>query len=200
MKKASPILAVTLVFVMAFTACSSAWLNDVSKYINLAAPAVLNIIEIIAIAKGTAPDAALIAKINADSAALSKLAEDFASASATSQPAIQPQLDAAFNTFQQDAATVFQLAQVSNPQKQVLISSLVQLVQNTIHQIGAMIPQGRAGKLSASPPISASDFVTKYNATLEAKTGDKKFDSEVSKKKLHLHSKFVRAVSLGLAN
>lgn len=201
-RKPAPALALILALTMALTACTASWLSDFEKYVTLAAPAIIDIIEIIAIAQGVQANAGTMAKINADAAALEKLASDYSAASASAQPGIVPQIQAAFNTLQQDASTIFQVAQVNDPAKQALIQSLIVLVQNTFTQIASMIPQAKTGKVMAKQLLPADQFVSRYNALVSAGThgSDAKFDKEVSNKKLHIHSKVVRLATFGKLN
>lgn len=192
------------------------WIAEFDKYLATLTPAIINIIEIIAIAQGAAPNAGLIAKIEADAAALKQIAQDYASASTSDQPGILPKLNTVFNVFQADAQLVFQLLPTNIPPvEQATILGLISLVQVTINLISMLIPMTSAlredvmRKVSTGNfviqgqqvPSSNSDFMAKYNAKLNAGTNGqfKQFDTELRKKHLHYHNWFLRAITAGVA-
>ena len=48
------------------------------------------------------------------------------------------------------------------------------------------------------PPLTASEFVSSYNATMTAKTGDAGLDHATAGMRIHLHGKVARWASAGL--
>src|SRR5271156_5650024 len=74
------ILVVVLSLAMFCTACSTAWVSTLDSILAAAAPALINILQIVAVANGQPVNSALAAKINADATAIKTLAADFASA------------------------------------------------------------------------------------------------------------------------
>ncbi len=84
-----------LSFAIFSTACSTAWVSTVSSILAAAAPALINILQIVAVANGQAMNSNLAAKINAEASAIKTLAADFAKVSAGSAPGVCQQLQAA---------------------------------------------------------------------------------------------------------
>ena len=194
------LLAVVLSLTMILTGCSAAWVSTLDSILAAAAPALINILQIIALVNGQPVNTTLASKINTDAATIKQLAADFANASANAAPGACQQLQAAVAVYSQDQQAVLALAQVQNSAVQQKIVILSGLVASTIAAITAVIPACNApAKLKAEPPISVRIFVTQYNAALTAKTGNLGVDSLTPKLKLHQHSKFVRIVTFGIA-
>lgn len=199
MKKS--LIALILAATMITAGCSTAWVSTLDAILAAAAPALVDILQIIAISKGTPLNEQLASKINADAAAVKSLAADFSTASAAAGPGICVQLNIALNTYSADQQQVLALAQVSDPATQTKITLLSNLVVGTVAAITAVIPacQATTAKL-AEPPLKLKTFVNDYNAILTAKTGNPTLDAATKKLKLHNHSKFVRYATAGLLN
>jgi len=194
-------LVIALSFVMFCTACSTAWVSTLDSILAAAAPALINILQIVAVANNQPVNSNLAAKINADAAVIKTLAADFAKASSGAAPGKCSQLQAAVADYQADQALVLQVAQVSDPNTQTKITLLANLVAGTVDAITAVIPscQNAAStqSMKATPPYSVSTFADHYNSILVAKTGNAAVDAMTPKLKLYRHSKFVRAITFG---
>lgn len=121
-------LIVTLSLAMVCTACFTAWVSTLDSILAAAAPALINILQIVAVADGKPFNASLAAKVDADSVAIKTLAGDFAEVSAESEPGVCQQLQAAVSAYQADQQMVLQVAQVSDPNTQTKITLLSDLV------------------------------------------------------------------------
>jgi len=184
------------------TACSTAWVSTLDSILSAAAPALINILQIAAIANGRPMNSNLSTKINADSTLIKTLAGDFAKASSESAPGACQQLQAAVSAYQADQQLVLQVAQVSDPNTQMKITLLSNLVAGTVQAITTVIPacKNAAARedFRAAPPYRVSSFTAHYNDILVARTGNAAVDAATAKLKLHQHSKLVRAATLGL--
>jgi hypothetical protein len=192
-----PVLIVALLGV----GCSTAWVSTLDSILAAAAPAIINILEIVAVAKGVPVNAQEVAKINGDATALKSLASDYATASAAAAPGVCSQLNAAIGVFGQDITAVEAVAQVTDVNTQTKITLLFSLVSGTVQAITAVVPSCKAGVVAnykSVPPLSVKNFVADYNARLVAKTGNASVDALTPKLKLHQHSKLVRYASAGL--
>jgi hypothetical protein len=183
------------------TACSTAWVSTLDSILAAAAPALIDILEIVSVAKGQPVNGTLAAKITADAAAVKTLAADFAKVSAESAPGVCQQLQAAVSAYQADQQLVLQVAQVSDSNTQTKITLLAGLVAGTVNAITAVIPSCQSGattrSIKVAPLYSVSTFRAHYNSILVAKTGNATVDAATPKLKLHGHSKFVRSVTFG---
>ena len=196
------VLVIALSLAVFCTACSTAWVSTLDSILAAAAPALVNILQIVALANGQPVNSNLEAKINADATVIKTLASDFAAASSSAAPGVCSRLNAAIGDYQADQALVLQVAQVSDPNTQTKIILLSDLVAGTVQAITAVIPscQANAQAFITSPPYSLSTFVAHYNSILVAPTGNKAVDVATGKLKLHQHSKIARVVTFGRLN
>ncbi|MGD0792581.1 MAG: hypothetical protein ABR920_12505 [Terriglobales bacterium] len=195
------VLVVALSLAMFCTACSTAWVATLDSILAAAAPALINILQIVSVANGQPVNGNLAAKINADAAVIKALAADFAKASSGSAPGVCQQLQAAVSAYQADQQLVLQVAQVSDPNTQTKITLLADLVAGTVNAITAVIPSCQNATTIRSTkitlPYSVSTFADHYNSILVAKTGNAAVDAVTPKLKIHQHSKLVRSVTFG---
>lgn len=195
------LLVVALCFAMFCTACSTAWVATLDSILAAAAPALVNILQIVAVANGKPLNSNLAAKINADATVIKTLAADFAKVSSGSAPGVCQQLQAAVSAYQADQQLVLQVAQVSDSNTQTKIMLLTGLVAGTVNAITALIPSCQNGaatqSMKTAPPYSVFSFADDYNSILVAPTGNAAVDAVTPKLKLHRHSKFVQAVTFG---
>jgi len=194
-------LVLLLSVAMFSTACSTAWVSTLDSILAAAAPALINILQIVAVANGQPMNSNLAAKIDADAAVIQTLAGDFAKASSAAAPGVCQQLQAAVGTYQADQQLVLQAAQVSDAATQTKITLLAGLVAETMNAITAVIPSCQNGasfqSFKVAPPYSLSTFAAHYNSILVAPTGNPAIDAETRKLKLHQHSIVVRALTFG---
>jgi hypothetical protein len=194
-------LVVLLSLAMFCTACSTAWVSTLDSILAVAAPALVNILQIVAVANGRPMNSNLVTKINADATIIRTLASDFAAASSGAGSGVCQQLQAAVSAYQADQQLVLQAAQVSDPNTQTKITLLVDSVAGTVAAIAAVIPSCESAtsfrSMKSTPPYSVSTFAAHYNSILVAPTGNAAVDAATRKMKLHQHSKLVRMVTFG---
>ncbi len=193
------VLAVLIFLAICCTGCSTAWVSALDSILTAAAPAVIDILQIVAMANGQAVNASEVSKINNDAAAIKSLAASFASASSLAAPGVCSQLQAAITTYQADQQLVLSTAQVGDANTQLKIQMLSSLIGGTVDSILAIIPSCHASQVAAlaAPPAGLKNFVVSYNAVLTAKTGNPAVDMLTASLKLHQHSKALRTVTFG---
>lgn len=194
------VFVIGLSLAMLCTACSTTWVSTLDSILAAAAPALINILQIAAVANGQPVNGNLTAKINSDAAAIKTLAGDFAKASGGSAAGVCQELQAAVSVYQADQQLVLQVAQVSDSNTQTKIALLTNLVAGTVNAIIAVIPSCQNAAFQgfkASPPYSVSSFAAQYNRILVETTGNAAVDAVTPQLKIHQHSKLVRAVTLG---
>jgi len=193
------VLVVTLSLAMFCTACSTTWVSTLDFVLAAAAPALINILQIVAVANGQPVNSNLIAKINADATVVKTLAGDFAMASSLAAPGVCSQLQAAVSAYQADQTLVLQVAQVSDQNTQTKIALLADLVGGTVVAIESVIPSCQSASAAKSfrsaLPYSLTTFVSRYNGVLVTPTGNPAVDAVTQKLKLQRHSVFVRAIT-----
>jgi len=193
------IVVVTLSLAMLCTACSTTWVSTLDSILAAAAPALINILQIVAVANGQPVNSNLTAKINADATVIKTLAGDLATASSLAAPGVCSQLQAAVSTYQADQTLVLQAAQVADRNAQTKITLLADLVGGTVVAIESVIPScqsaAAAKSFRSAPPYSLTAFVNRYNVILGMPTGNPAVDAITQKLKLHQRSVFARAVT-----
>jgi hypothetical protein len=195
------LLAASLLLAVFCTACSTAWVSTLDSILAAAAPALINILEIVAVASGQPVNALQVAKINADATAIKTLASDLATASSIAAPGVCSQLQAAIGTYEQDQQLVLSAAHVGDANTQTKIGLLSGLVAGTVDTILTVIPSCYASQSAAfavAPAPGLKNFVTNYNAILTAKTGNAAVDALTVNRKLHQHSKVIRLTTFGM--
>ena len=196
------ILVFTLSLAAFCTACSTAWVSTLDSILAAAAPALVNILQIVAVANGQPVNAALAAKVTSDASEIKALASDFATASSESAPGICQTLQSAVSVYQADQQLVLQVAQVSDSNTQTKITLLADLVAGTVSAITAVIPSCQnktvPKSISNRSVYRISTFADRYNGILVARTGNAAVDSITPKLKLHRRSRFARSITFGL--
>lgn len=175
--------------------CSAAWLSTFDNYLQIAGPMLIQIIDIIAIAQGKPAPAGLVAKINADSAAVKAVAASVQAATSQNVQGTCGQFNLAVSTFASDLSSVEQLAQINDPTTQATVNNAVSIAQQALAEVEAPIaacqaaPTGteamarlRAGAYVVKSP---EDCVKRFNAAVDPKHH------------IHLHSKLVRVITFG---
>jgi hypothetical protein len=195
------VLVLALSCAMLCTACSTAWVSTLDSILAAAAPALVDILQIVAVANNQPVNANLAAKIYADATLIKTLAADYAMVSSESAPGVCQQLQAAVSAYQSDQQLVLQVAQVSDPNTQTKITLLADLVAGTVNAITAVIPSCQNAtavrRMKTTPPYNMSGFAAHYNSILVAKTGNPTVDAITPKLKLRQHSKLVQVLIFG---
>jgi hypothetical protein len=194
MRFSTRMCAVVLALAMT-VGCTSAWLSTFDGYLKVAAPMLIQILDIVALARGTAVNSQLIAKINSDSAALNKLADSVNSAAAADVQGTCAQFNLSVQTFAGDLAAIEELAQISDTTKKQQVDAVLSIAQQLVLEIEAPIQACQVAPTSqvAMAKLQASvykiskpeDVVRRFNAVVD------------SKHRIHLHNRMVRALSLG---
>lgn len=197
------VLCVLLAFTITVQGCNPVWVTTITDIVTAAVPALINILNIIAIAKGQTPNATLAAKIAADGTLIKTLTSDFATASTAAAPAACAQLQSAISVYMADQAEVMALANIADPATQAKVIALSALVAGTATAILGLIPNCqqaaamRASLANRIVPLPLKSFVKSYNANLVASTGNAAVDAYTKSHKVHVHDLFVRVITLG---
>jgi hypothetical protein len=200
------LLSLTLCGTMFLYGCSTSWLTTVSSILAAAAPALINILQIAALAEGKPMDSGLAAKVNGDAANLKKVLSDYQVASTAAQPGMCSQVQATLNVYEEDLPAVLAVAQVSNQNVQSKIAAISALTVRLFASSEPLIPGCQAppspkAMMATLHPASVDlkTFIPAYNAALTSPTGHPAVDKATPGMKLHEHSKAVRMLTLGIA-
>lgn len=192
MKKS--LLCTVLIATLVATGCSVAWLSTFDNYVKIAGPILIQILDIVSLAKGTPVNPALQAKITADQAAVNALASSVSTASAANLPSTCAAFNQAVSTFSSDLSAIEQLANVG-PSTAGEIGAAIGIAQAAIAEVEAPI-----AACASSPSPAAAKAILKSAALTVKSPNDvlKRFNSVVDKKhQVHLHSYAVRKLTFG---
>jgi hypothetical protein len=194
------LLVLLLAPLLALQGCSTAWISKLDTILAAAAPALINVLNIVSIAEGKPVNTGLEAKITADAASLKVIAAQLAAATANTTTVCQ-QTQAAVAVFGDDFNAVLQIVQVSNAATQTNAILVFQAADAIFLTISALIP-------SCAPPVVASivfrintldanTLISNYNAALDKPTGKPLVDAYNKKHHVHGHSWLARTASFG---
>jgi hypothetical protein len=140
---------------------------------------------------------------------MQSLIAQYQNAEAAAQPGLLNQIQVALRTVQSTLNDLLPALHITDAATQAKIAAVVGILLSEAESMAAIVPLVKA---SASPgmmamaarqakrqtPLSASEFVTSYNATMGAKTGNSELDHATTGLRIHLHGKFSRWASAGL--
>jgi hypothetical protein len=210
------LLAGVLCGTLTWTACSTAWIGEAEQIVAALVPAAANIVALVAALQGknvSASDFETIqnagSQAGADLQLLQSLIAAYQKADAAAQPGILNQIQAAINAAQSTMGGLLPALHIKDAATAAKITAVVGIVLSEIQSLAAIVPLVDAGaaparvamattRMKKQPPLTASGFVTSYNATLTAKTGNADLDHATAGMKIHLHGKFARWASAGL--
>jgi hypothetical protein len=216
MRFAKAFLTLILCATLVFTACSTAWIGEAEQIVAALVPAAANIVALVAALQGksvSASDLETIQNVGAQAGAdlqlLQSLIATYQKADATEQPGILNQIQAAINAAQVTMGGLLPALHIKDAATEAKITAVVGIVLSEIQSLAAIVPMVDASAAPATvatavkqvkkqPPLTASEFVASYNATLTAKTGNTDLDRATAGMRIHLHGKFARWASAGL--
>jgi len=215
MKFAKAFLTLTLVTALVLTACSTAWIGEAEQIVAALVPAAANIVALVAALQGKSVSTNDLETIQsagsqagADLQLLQSLIAAYQKADAAAQPGILNQIQAAINAAQSTLNGLLPALHIKDAATQAKITAVVGIVLSEIQSLATIVPLADASaapetvvmaakQLKKQPPLTASEFVASYNATLTAKTGNADLDHATAGMKIHLHGKFARWASAG---
>jgi len=179
-------------------------------------PAAANIIALVAALEGKSVSAADLQTIQnagtqagADLQLIESLITAYQTADATAKPGILNQIQTAINTVQANLQGLLPALHIQDAATQAKITAVVGIVLSEVESLAAIVPLVSANASTAAmaraaaqtkkqPPLTASEFVKSYNATLTAKTGNANLDRVTAGLKIHLHGKAARWATAGV--
>jgi hypothetical protein len=179
---------------MVATGCSAAWLNQFESYAKIAGPILIQILEIVSVAKGVPVNPALVAKINADQKAVTTLANSINTAASADLPNTCAAFNQSVQTFAADLVAIEQLANIG-PNTAGEIGAAVGIAQAAIQEIEAPV----AACANAPSPAAAKQILKAAALTVKSPNDTvKRFNAVVDKRHhVHLHSYPVRVATFG---
>ncbi len=184
-----------VILMLGLTGCTNEF-STFEGYLRIAGPVMIQLVDLVALATGKPPDAALIAKINRDQAATNALVASIQSASSASLPGTCQQFNLAVSTFAGDLSAIETLGQVSDPKTQETYTVALGIAEAAIQEIEVPI----ASCATATPAVAKAQLKVAAATVTSPSNVVSKFNAAVDKKhQVHLHSAAVRYLTLGVA-
>ena len=210
------LVAVVLSGILVWTACSTAWVSEAEQIIEVLIPATANIVTLVATLEGKNVSASDLQTIQnagtqagADLQLMQSLIAAYEKADASAQPGLLSQIQAALNAVQLTLNGVLPALHIKDTATQAKLTAVIAIVLSEVQSMAAIVPLVNSSASPAmmtmaarqaqkQPTLTASQFVSSYNATMTAKTGNVDLDHAASGLRIHAHGKFDRWASAGL--
>jgi hypothetical protein len=199
--------------ILMWTACSTAWTGEAEQIIAAMIPATANLLTLVATLQGrnvSATDLQTMqsasTQAEADMQLLAALIAQYQKADAAAQPGIVNQIQVALGAVQSTLGGLLTALHIQDAATQAKVGAVVSLLISEAESMAAIVPlvSGSASpgvmKLEARQatkraPLTASEFVRSYNATMTAKSGNAALDHATARLKIHEHAKLERWAS-----
>jgi hypothetical protein len=219
MKKAGmgkALVAAMLCVTLMWTACSTAWIGEAEQIVAALIPGLANLLTLVATLQGKSVSAADLqtiqsagAEAGADLQLMQSLITQYQKADASAQPGLLNQIQAATTAVQSTLNGLLPALHITDAATQTKIAAVVGILLSEAESIAAIVPLVNASvspgmmtlaarQAKKRPPLTASEFVDSYNATMTAKTGNAELDQAAAGMRIHLHGKLARWASAGL--
>jgi hypothetical protein len=208
-------VALILCLTMMLSGCSTDWIGQAEQIAAVLIPATGNLVTLVASLQGktvSALDLQVVQSAGSQAAAdlqlIQSLIAAYEKADAAAKPGILSQIQNAIQAVQENLQGLLPALHIKDAAMQAKITAVVGILLSEVQSMAAIVPviQGsgiRAQGLAASvqkrnAPLSASEFVSAYNATLTAKTGNADLDRVAGGLRIHAHGTAARVVSGGV--
>ncbi len=209
-------VAVMLCGMLMWTACSTAWIGEAEQIVEALIPGTANLVALVAALQGTSVSAADLqtiqnagAQAGADLQLMQSLITQYQKADAAAQPGLLNQIQARLSAVQSTLNGLLPALHIEDAATLAKITAVVGILLSEVESVAAIVPLVNASaspemmtmaakQVKKQPPLTASEFVVSYNATMTAKTGEAALDHATAGMKIHLHGKFARWASAGL--
>ncbi len=201
-----------------WTACSTAWIGEAERIVGTLIPATANLVALAAALDGSNVSAADLqaiqnagAQAGADLQLMQSLIAEYQKADAATQPGLLNQIQAALSAVESTLSGLLPALHIKDPATQAKITAVVGILLSEAESMAAIVPlleveAGASPQMTAKaarqarkrPPLTASEFVSSYNATMTARTGNAELDRAAAGMSIHLHGKFTRWASAGI--
>jgi hypothetical protein len=214
--RGKPLMAVVLWGTLVLTACSTAWIGEAEQIVDALIPGMANLLTLVATLQGKSVSAADLqtiqnagAQAGADLQLMQSLITQYQKADASAQPGLLNQIQVAMSSVQSNLNGLLPALHITDAATQAKITAVIGILLSEVESMAAIVPlvnasastgmMAKAAKqVQERLPLTASEFVASYNATMTAKTGNAELDHAAAGMRIHLHGKFARWASAGL--
>ena len=193
-------------------ACSTAWIAEAEQIVATLIPASANIIALVAALQGkgvSAGDLRTVQNEGADLQLVQSLITAYQKADAAAKPGILSQIQVAIGTVQASLQGILPALHIQDTATQTKITAVVGVLLSEVQSLAAIVPlvsantptlaaKGAVRMGQAQTPLTAREFVSSFNATLTAKTGNAELDRVSAGLRFHEHGKVARWATAGL--
>lgn len=218
MKKSNStkMLAVLICSMLIWTSCSTGWITEAEQIVATLIPGTANLLTLIAAVQGKNISAADLQTVQnagtqaeADLQVLESLITQYEKADGAAQPGLLNQIQAALSSVQSNLNGLLPASHIEDAAAEAKVSAVIGILISEVDSMAAIIPRVSAGpsaafrssnrpRVSEHALLTADQFVSGYNATMAAKTGNAELDRATSGLKIHWHGKLARWASAGL--
>jgi hypothetical protein len=210
------VVALILCVTISFTGCSTDWVGQAEQIVAALIPAATNVVALVAALEGksvSAQDLQTIESAGTQASAglqlIQALIAQYQKVDATSKPGVLSKIQTAIGTVQGNLENLLPALHIKDATTQAKITAVVGIVLSEVQSLAAIVPllspsaspQVRAmATRPAKPraPLTASEFVASYNATMTAKTGNTDLDRSTAGLGIHVHSRVERVLTAGV--
>lgn len=210
------LVAMILGGTLIWTACSTGWISEAEQIATVLIPATANLVTLVATLQGgnvTASDLQTIrsagTQAGADLELVQSLISQYQKADASALPGLLNQIQAAMSAVRLTLNSLQPALHINDVATQAKITAVVGLLLSEVESMAAIVPLVNPSaspatmtmatrQLKKQPPLTASEFVSSYNATMTARTGNTELDHAASGLRIHVHERVVRWASGGL--
>jgi hypothetical protein len=213
MRKA--ILATFICATLISTGCSTTWMSEAEQIVATLLPAAANLITLVATLQGDLPSEdmqkvqSVGTQVEADFQLIQSLIAQYQKADAAGQAGLLGQIQAAMVAAQSSLNGLLPALHIKDAATQAKVTAVVALLLSEVQSMAAIMPLANSGgsrammswaarQVKKQAPLNASEFVSSYNATMTAKTGNARLDHATSGLRIHAHGKFERWATAGL--
>jgi hypothetical protein len=209
-------LVSVLCLTITLSGCSTAWISQAEEIVAVLIPAATNIVALVTGLRGgnvSAQDLQAIQSAGTQAAAdlqlIQSLVAEYQKADAQAQPGILTQIQTAIGTVQSNLAAILPALHIKDAATEAKVTAIVGVVLAEVQSLAAIVPlvnpqasaamiQRAQQQASKQAPLTASEFVASYNATMTAKTGKADVDGATSGLRIHVHGKLARWATGGV--
>ncbi len=208
------LMAIVLCGAMMGTACSTAWIGDAEQIVAALIPAVANLVALVATLQGKNISAADLRAIQsagsqagADLELMQSLIAAYQNADAVARPELLNQIQVTMSAVQATLNGLLPALHIEDAATGTKVAAVIGILLSEVESVAAIVPlagaKGSPGMMAAEqmkkqPPLTASEFVSSYNASMAAKSGNAELDRAAAGLRIHLHGKFARWASAGI--
>jgi hypothetical protein len=210
------VVALILCLTISFTACSTDWVGQAGQIVAALIPAATNVVALVAALEGktvSTQDLQMIqsagTQAGADLQLIGVLITQYQKADASAKPGILNKIQTATGTVQTNLESLLGALHIKDTATQAKITAVVGIVLSEVQSLAAIVPlvspaaptlvaKSTAKMGHPRTPLTASQFVASYNATMTAKTGKVELDRETAGLGIHMHGKMARLATAGL--